>query len=361
MADTHYGVNSPEAVKLWSKKLFREALKDTWCYKFMGTSSNEVCQILSDTHKGPGDRVRSILRMQLSGAGVSGDGTLEGFEESLTTYTDDFLIDQLRHAVRSEGKMSEQRVPFSVREEARMGLKDWWSDRIDSWFMNQLTGNTAQADLRYTGNNATIAPDASHVLFGSTIAVPTGSETSISATTTHFFNLELIDRAVAKAKTLSPMIRPIKEKGNDYYVAFIHPFQVYQLRTQATANTGGQWADIQRAAIQGGDGSDNPIWTGALGVYNGTILHESTRIPAISTAAGSGTGRRAVFCGAQAAVFGTGQKDDATGNEMSWFEELFDYGNKLGVSAGLIGGLKKNQFNSLDFATIAISTHSPTL
>ncbi len=98
-----------------------------------------------------------------------------------------------------------------------------------------------------------------------------------------------------------------------------------------------------------------------IGVYNGAVLHESTRIPAVSIAAGAGVGRRAVFCGAQAAVFGTGQKDDATGNEMSWFEELFDYGNKLGVSAGLIGGLKKNQFNSLDFATIAISTYSPSL
>jgi len=184
---------------------------------------------------------------------------------------------------------------------------------------------------------------------------------SLSATTTHYFNLELIDRAVAKAKTLSPMIRPIKEKGQNYYVAFIHPFQVYQLRTQSNATLGAQWADIQRAAIRGGDGSDNPIWTGALGVYNGTILHESTRIPAVSTAAGSNTGRRAVLCGAQSAVFGTGQKDDATGQEMSWFEELFDYGNKLGVSAGLIGGLKKNQFNSADFGTVAISTYSPSL
>ncbi len=362
MADTHFGVNSPEAVKLWSKKLLREALKQTWCYKFMGTSSNDVCQILSDTNKGPGDRVRTILRMQLSGLGVLGDQTLEGSEESLTTYTDDFVIDQIRHAVRSEGKMSEQRIPFSIREEARQGLGDWYSGTIDTWFMNQLTGNADVSDLRLTGNNATIAPSANNRIFGSTLAVPTAGEASISATTTHYFNLELIDRAVAKAKTLSPMIRPIKDKGNDYYVAFIHPFQTYQLRTQSNAALGAQWADIQRAAIQGGDGSDNPIWTGALGVYNGTILHESTRIPAISTAAATvGTVRRAVVCGAQAAVFGTGKKDDATGNEASWFEELFDYGNKLGVSTGIIAGLKKNVYNSADFATITISTYSPTL
>lgn len=30
MAKTSYGVNDPEAVKLWSRKLMREALKQTW-------------------------------------------------------------------------------------------------------------------------------------------------------------------------------------------------------------------------------------------------------------------------------------------------------------------------------------------
>lgn len=109
MALTQYGVNHPNAVKLWRKMLFQEALKQTWATKFMGKDSNSLIQELDETSKGPGDRVRIILRMLLSGAGVQGDATLEGSEESLTTYSDDVLIDQLRHAVRSAGKMSEQR------------------------------------------------------------------------------------------------------------------------------------------------------------------------------------------------------------------------------------------------------------
>lgn len=127
-------------MKLWSKKLFQEALKQTWASKFMGKSSNSLIQIVEDTQKGPGDRIRLPLRMQLSGSGIEGDGTLEGNEEALSTYYDDLLINQLRHAVRSEGKMSEQRVPFSVREEARMGLQDWWADRIDTAKPMALSG-----------------------------------------------------------------------------------------------------------------------------------------------------------------------------------------------------------------------------
>jgi hypothetical protein len=112
MASTSYGVNHPLAVKLWSKKLFHEALKTTWVYKFMGTGTNSLLQITEDLQKSEGDRVRTGLRMLLSGAGVQGDATLEGNEEALTTYYDDIFIDQLRHAVRSEGKMCEKRVPL---------------------------------------------------------------------------------------------------------------------------------------------------------------------------------------------------------------------------------------------------------
>jgi N4-gp56 family major capsid protein len=122
MAVTSFGVNAPQAVKLWSRKLFHEALKGTTMAKYMGSGSDSMIQVLNDTKKGPGDTIYTNLRMQLTGAGIQGDSTLEGSEEALTLYRDTLLIDQLRHAVRSGGKMSEQRVPFSVREEARMGL-----------------------------------------------------------------------------------------------------------------------------------------------------------------------------------------------------------------------------------------------
>ena len=103
MALTEYGVNAPEAVKLWSRKLAREALKQTYINRFIGTSDDSLIQERTDTKKSEGDRIRITLRMQLDGDGIQGDGTLEGNEEALTTYTDDILINQLRHAVRSQG------------------------------------------------------------------------------------------------------------------------------------------------------------------------------------------------------------------------------------------------------------------
>lgn len=359
MATTAYGVNHPLAVKLWARKLFREALKDTYAYKFMGTSDNSLCQVRSELGKDAGDRVTIGLRMQLSGRGIIGDGTLEGNEEALVTYSDNLYIDQLRHAVRSDGQMSEQRVPFNVREEARNGLQDWWSNRIDTWFFNQLTGNTAQSNLEYTGLQATIAPTSTRMVVGGPAGTVHTTEASLSASTTHAMSVRLIDRAVNLAKTASPLIRPIKIQGGSYYVMFIHPNDVYQLRQDAA--TAGSWADIQKAAIQGGEITKSPYFTGALGMWNGVILHESTRIPNVPNASApssDGTAyRRNVFCGAQAAAVAFGKKNGP--EQMSWVEELFDYKNQLGVSAGMIGGLKKMVFNSTDFGTITVSTWAP--
>mgnify|MGYP003627587996 CR=1 FL=1 len=352
MATTNYGVNSQETVKLWSRKLFREALKRTWAYKFIGSDSNSVCQIAEDTSKGSGDRVRVTLRMLLTGDGISGDGTLEGSEEALTTYTDNVVVDQLRHAVRSGGKMTEQRIPFSVREEARMGLTDWWADRIDTWFMNQLGGSLG--DIRTTGMQAATNPAGTnrHLLgdlgTGLTTEVQVGS-----ASASNIMTLQRIDSCVLVAKTSTPQIRPVRIGGEDKFCMFLHPYQVRDLRVNT--NTG-QWLDIQKAAMQGGQVSNNPIYTGALGEYNGVVLHESTRVPFGGSATGSvqSNNCRAIFVGAQAACMGFGRGFGT--NRMSWVEELFDYRNQLGVSAGLIGGLKKTVFNSSDFGSIILST-----
>lgn len=349
MAVTSYGVNASEAVKLWSRKLFRESLNQTSLRPFIGDDTNSIVQIMDEPSKGMGDRVRATLRAQLGGDGISGDSTLEGQEEALVTHTDDLLIDQLRHAVRSGGRMTEQRIPFGIRNEARLGLQDWWSDRIDQSLFNQLAGNNAQSDTKFTGLNAVTAPDANHHIFSNGSA-----DEAITAAAT--FSLSLIDQAVEKAETLDFPIRPLIIGGEPWYVLFVHPFQAKDMRTNTST---AEWADIQKAAMQGGQIAGNPIFTGALGVYNQTIIHKNVRIPLgvnSSTSASVADTRRAVFCGAQAAVMATGR--DNSDSQMTWVEELFDYQNQLGVSAGMIWGGKRTIFNSESFGSLVISSRA---
>jgi N4-gp56 family major capsid protein len=317
MAQTSYGVNDPLAVKLWSKRLAVEALKQTWAAKFFGETSDALIQIKDETQKSAGDKVTYGLRMQLNGSGVQGDGTLEGNEESLTTYSDAVLVNQLRHAVRSSGRMSQQRVPFNIRDEALSGLRDWWADRFDYAFINHICGYTPQADTRWTGNNAPLQVDAGHRV---DVAGGAADEALIAANT---FTLSVLDRAKEHAKTATPAIRPVKIKGKEYYAAFLHPYQVTDLRTNTAS---GQWLDIQKAAMTGGEIEDNPILDGSLGIYNGVILHEDYRVTqgVVSTTPASAVAnvRRAVLCGAQACMLAFGR--DNGPDRYTWVEELFD-------------------------------------
>lgn len=311
MATTEYGVNHPLAVKKWSSMLTREVLKEAFATRFMGTSKNSLLYVKDELAKGAGDQVTYGLKMQLTGTGIQGDGTLEGNEEALTVHNDALLINQIRHAVRSQGKMSEKRVPFSVREEARDSLVDWGTRIVDESFFYQLAGvnpgNTIQS-----GNNAVSA--STNNVFGGNQDTSTTNSLSVSLTGNSLI-LPNIDACVELAKTQTPRINPIRTNGGEYYVLFVHPYQATDLRRNA--GTLG-WATIQSYRIQGGE-MDNPIFKGGsmLGIYNGVVIHESTRVP---LAPSTTRVRKAVFCGAQAACVAFGGGNGA--NKFSWYEEL---------------------------------------
>jgi N4-gp56 family major capsid protein len=272
MSTTTYGVNDSLSNKLWAKKLAAEALKETYFGKFMGTGSDNMIHVKNETSTNAGDAVTFGLRMQLSGDGVTESQTLQGNEESLTTYSDKVIINELAHAVRVKNKNSidAQRVPFNLRDEAKMGLKDWFANRFDTCMFNHLGGNTLVTDMRYAGNNAIAAPTRIYRGGGAT------DDATINADSTKTMSLGIIDALVERAKTATPLIRPIRVNGEDKYLMFLHDYQVTDLRTNTSS---GQWLDIQKAALAGGVGSKSPIYTGALGEYNRVILHESFRIP----------------------------------------------------------------------------------
>jgi N4-gp56 family major capsid protein len=352
MSTTTYGVNDSLSNKLWAKKLAAEALKETYFGKFMGTGSDNMIHVKNETSTNAGDAVTFGLRMQLSGDGVTEAQTLQGNEESLTTYSDKVVINELAHAVRVKNKNSidAQRVPFNLRDEAKMGLKDWFANRFDTCMFNHLGGNTLVTDMRYAGNNAIVAPTRIYRGGGA------GDDATINADNTKTMNLGIIDALVERAKTATPLIRPIRVGGEDKYLMFLHDYQVTDLRTNTSS---GQWLDIQKAALAGGVGTKSPIYTGALGEYNRVILHESFRVPmGVSNAGTQQTStRRAVFCGAQAGAIAWG-KEFSEGNHYKWIEELFDYERELGVSTQTIWGLKKTIFNGLDFGAQVATTYA---
>lgn len=352
MSTTTYGVNDALSNKLWAKKLNVEALKETYFGRFMGEESSNMIQVKMDFEKSAGDKVTIGLRVQMTGDGVTEGQTLMGNEESLTTYNDSLLINELAHAarVKNKGTIDAQRVPFNLRSEAKSGLGDWFADRFDRCMANHLTSNTLETRPQYIGNNAITA---STNIFRPNAAT---DDATTNGDNTAKMSLQFIDTLVERANVASPLIRPIRVNGEKKYLAFLHDYQVTDMRTSTST---GQWLDIEKAALAGGVGSKSPIYTGALGEYNGVILHKWNRLPVgISTAGAAQTStRRGAFCGAQAAAVGFG-KEFAKGSHFKWIEELFDYERELGVSAQTVWGIKKSVFNAADFAVIPFTTYA---
>jgi N4-gp56 family major capsid protein len=269
MSTTAYPTGHPLAARIWSKRIVREAMKETFSYKFMGEGSNNLIQVFDETQKGAGDKIRVPLRMQLTGRGVDENDALEGNEEALVTHYDDVVINDLAHAARSKVTIDAQRVPFSVREECRQGISDWYADRLDTIAAFQLAGYSDMADTIYTGNQLALAPLGNGVATDGTKRwiygdANTGTLTEASISAAQTFSLSVLDRCVNIAKTTSPLIRPIKVGGSTFYVCFLHPDSVRDLRTNT--NTG-QWLDIQKAAMMGGEIENNPIFTGAYTIH----------------------------------------------------------------------------------------------
>jgi len=352
MATTSFGVNDALAVKLWSKMLDAEALKATEIAPLIGDDANSIIQRKTETSKGAGDKVTFGLRMQLSGDGFTENETAEGNGESLTIYSDAVVINELGHVVgvKSENTIDAQRVPFDLRAEARDGLADWYAKRMSVAFFNQVCGYTPETRVKFTGLQATVAPSASRV-------IRAGAQASDQAlTSSNLFTIDLIDKAKELASTATPKIRPIKIGSQDKYVIYLHPFQVTDLRVSTAT---GQWLDIQKAAMTGGEVTKNPIYTGALGEYNGVVIRSAIDVTnGVNGATGAtiSTVRRAVLLGAQAAVCAYGQKNSPT--KYRWNEELFDHKRRLEVSAWSIHGLKKTVYNATDFGTVVIATYA---
>lgn len=360
MASTTFATGNALTRKAWATGLWAEVTSQTTLSGFVGSNSNSIIHEKSELKKGRGDKITVGIRVKMSGDGVAGSATLEGNEEALTVHSDAIVIDQLRHATRSEQRTDQQRVGFDIREEGRLALADWFADRIDTIGFNHLCGNTAieslaEPELR-NGHNTIVAVDSDHI-------VRPGSHTTdtlVAADTSATFDLALLRKAVKEAKLLDPNpLRTVSVGGfNDVYVVVLHPEQVEQLRNDTS--TGG-WYDTMKNALTGGRVDDNPLITGSLGVAEGCLFVENSRITQGVTVAGTANQantRRAVLLGAQAAICAYGQ-DNGSGR-YQWNEETFDFGQQLGIAASCISGFKTARFNSQNYGSIVIPTYSAT-
>jgi len=361
--------------ELWQKELYKNVIDNLYFKKFMGEGENNIIQVKNDLRKSNGDTVTVPLTAKLTGNGITGDSELEGNEEAINAYSDQITIDQIRHAVRLTGKLDEQKNVYNMRQDGKNKLSMWLQEFIERQIFLKLgsvnnttitdvAGNVVGTRALWSNTSAQVPTADTGAGYGDRYLCADYTNGADSLAATDLLTPELISRAKIKASQKMssgmPKITPLKVGGKNYYILFIHPWQAFDLKNNAT------YAQAQREAQSRGD--DNPIFTGALGVWDGVVIHEHEYVPFLDiSAAGNNfysasTGTdisadcfRALLCGQQACAFLN------TKDSMKMVEETFDYKNKVGYATGLIGGIQKITFNSIDYGVLALDTAATAL
>nr|DAG50309.1 MAG TPA: major capsid protein [Caudoviricetes sp.] len=299
--------------KVWAAKVWREGNKDSYFEKFTSTDGSKPVQTNKDLKRANGDKVTFGIAMNLTGDGVTGNDTLENNEDTLTMYDFAVTTSQVRNAVaRYVG--DDHKSPYENLPLIKSALVQWLSDWKDDTLIKKLTES----------------PIAGEVL---------GTEASITADTK--LTCAMISKAKRKAMLHAPKVKPIKIDGQDKYIMLIGPYAARDLKSDTA------WLEAQEHA--GVRGSNNPIFTGALGEYDGVILYEYERVSTTQTGASNANVVHNLLLGQQAACYAVTREPEAIKQES-------DYGNRQGNGISFDAGIEKVVYNGKDYGVIQVMT-----
>lgn len=363
MATTDFGSLSDARKRVWAGDIWAQGRDaNFWMSNgFVGSGMNNVVQRITELTKTErGDECIMQLVADLQGDGIAGDAILDGNEEALFNDAINILVDQLRHGVRSKGRMAEQRTVIRFRSTAQEKLSFWLADKIDEMmflvasgiaFTLKLDGSTRGASTMPTLQfaNQIAAPSSARKLYG-------GSATSTATlTTSDTMTWNLVVKAQAYAKRQK--LKPIRAGGREYYAMLMSTEQMRDLKRDTNYQT-----NVGRAAPRG---PDNPLFKNAAAVIDGCVLYEHNKVATtLGLGASSKWGSGGTVDGAQALLLGAQALGFASLGDMDYEEaDVNDYKNRPGIAVGRMIGMVKPVYTAIqnsstkqDFSILSLYT-----
>lgn len=362
MAQTNFAALTTQQKLVWSRTLWKAARDKSFINKFVGDDENNVIQRITElTKTEKGEQCIMHLVADLVGDGVIGDNEREGNEEALESYNDVIAIDQISHGVRNKGKLADQKTVIKFREQGKDKLAYWLANRMDQLAFLTLSG------VSYAYNNdgsARVGSPFPNLAFAADVAAPSSKRYLVWDGTNGDFvtntanstivagdrcSYAMITKSIAYAK--DHYIKPLMAGGKEFYVFFVKPGTIAQLKNDST------YVNAVVNALP--RDMNNPFFTGAVTTLDGAVIHESRLVYSTTGTAtkwGSGNtveGTRTLLCGAQA----LGMADLGA---AEWDEKTFQYNSQQGINVDKMFGLLKPKFYSIydksveDFGCICI-------
>jgi len=324
MSKTTVETSNALRMQAWEKELYDDTMKESYFMpRFSGEGRNNIMQVKTNIEGGPGDKLTFGLINRLAGAGVTSRQTLEGNEENLQDQSFNLELEEYAHAVRDAGPLDRKRPIYDMDNEARDALQVWMSEKIDSLSFTALENSPTKI---FYGGDAT-----------STATIEAGD----------YITPALLSKTKAWAITggnrSQTPLRPVTIGGKNYFVFLTHPDSTFDLKNDSTYAQARREAEVR--------GSENGIFSGALGVWDGVIVHEHENV-GIVTNWGAGSdiaGVKSSFMGQQSLAWAWGARPKVQAEE-------FDYGREHGFAISMMSAVEKPVFNSLDYGSIGIYT-----
>ncbi len=329
-------------VEQWDDDYHVEYVQESVFYPYMGSAETDIIQVNETLTKKKGDKFTFALLNRLTNAAVTGNNTLEGNEEDLSTRSYEISVDLRRSAVVVP-KMEQQRSAVDLRQGAKAGLKMWSMEDLRNriiaamWSIDGVEfGSTTAAN-----RNTWVTNNVDRVLFGQLAGnYSTTFATAMGALDTTNDRLTANTASLAKrlAFLASPKITPIEVSGGKrVLVAFCHPLAFRDIAVSLQT--------VNREAYV--RGMSNPIFTGADLYYEGIVFKEVDDMPLLAanaTVGGVAVGNTVqaspvMLCGAQAVAAAYAQRSKTVTKD-------FDYGAKHGVAVEEISGIGKMRFGT---------------
>lgn len=335
-------VNSANVAEIWDSNFFKEYVRDNRFKRYMGTNENSVIQVKEDLTKKRGDGITIPLVTKLSGAGQTGNSTLEGQEEALGNYGHKITVDTRRHGVAVTDH-DQQFTEISLRDAGKEMLKLWSMEKLKTDIITALgsIAGTAYGSATEGAKDTWVAANADRVLFGDSVG--NGGYTDHSAdllTVTAAMTLGKAEVSLMKrmAKRADPLIRPIRVNDDEeWYVLFTDSLCFRDLKLDLDSVH-------QNAAPRSLD--SNPIFRDGDLVYDGVIIREIPEIASLGAVGNtSATVSPAYLCGAQALGVAWAQRTKST-------TDVRDYGFVKGVGIHEMLGVDKLVFNGVDHGVL---------
>ncbi len=326
-------VAAASQAQVWDRRFFSEYVRDHAFEPFMGGAIGEGSMMPILVHAqdslGDGNRYLNVPFIEkLEGSGVRDEEQLDGTEEALGNFNQQFTVNWNRHAFKVS-RQQEGWTAMDLRNAGKMALKTWAAEKLrddlivalwafsgDCWLKGKVatsgTGASTPAQwyaaIAEATKDAWLAANTDRYLFGNAVSNHSANDHSTALgnidTTADRLTSGHVSLAKMVARTADRKIRPVKQSvsaGRDDYVYFVGSRGFRDLKTDTAIVAANRDARTR--------GIDNPLFQDGDLIWDGVVIREIPEIPVLTGVGGSTSDvQPGFFCGAQAVAMLWGQK-----------------------------------------------------